>query len=153
MKVYRIVKHTHTSLDGAGAAIFPGRWNELHVPCIYTSDSIALAQLEIMANAEDWRIYNRIRHKILEIEIKDAEIINIDNKKLPATWDQPDVHYKSQEFGSKYLRDTKVVAFSVPSVVQRLERNIIINPSSTKFNETVKVIRQVEFFLDKRFLK
>ena len=47
MITYRLTKSQYAmDLSGAGAAIYPGRWNILGTPVVYTSESRALSLLE-----------------------------------------------------------------------------------------------------------
>ena len=51
MLVYRIAKTKHiTDLNGTGAKLFGGRWNEKGTPLVYTSSSISLAILESLVH-------------------------------------------------------------------------------------------------------
>lgn len=151
MKVYRIQSIKHPNLDGIGSALNPGRWNTSNVRAIYTSSSPSLAQLEILVNTDDWRFFATVHHQIITSEIDDDAIVHLNEKDLPKGWASKKVKPISQEFGKRYLTDINVLAFSVPSVVTPLERNIIINPISKFFSSIIEIDR-VDFNIDGRLL-
>jgi RES domain-containing protein len=154
MIVYRIVKEAYTSLDGKGAAANPGRWNRERIPCLYTSESPSLAQLEIMVNIDDWRIFAVQKFLILEIEIRGDKIKHFKESDLPVGWDSHMIHVNTQEFGSNlFLTESKLIGFSVPSAVNKLERNFILNPNAGDFKELVVCKKQLLFNLDARLIK
>ena len=51
MLVYRIAAEPFTAdLSGEGERLFGGRWNPCGIPVLYTSESVALATLEVLVN-------------------------------------------------------------------------------------------------------
>lgn len=152
MKVYRIGKKEHATLDGKGAAAYPGRWNKDGSPCLYTSDSPSLAQLEIMVNTDDWRIFSYKEYVILEIEIAAMDAVKIfEPTDLPKTWDGHLVYPDTQEFGASILGDKNVLGFSVPSAIMKLQRNYILNSRSIYCHQ-VSIIQVQPFKLDPRLI-
>ncbi len=152
MIVYRLVRKDRTTLDGKGAALYPGRWNTQNILCLYTSASPSLAQLEVMVNSDDWKIFVAVPHVILHIEIPDKKITDLPVHDLPTGWDAPIAAKTTQEFGTSLLNDSKLLAFRVPSAINRLEHNIIINPRSIEFAH-VKLVKKSAFKFDDRLLK
>ena len=63
MRVYRLVKARfgQVAFDGAGAGAktYGGRWNSPGVAMLYTSDSVALATLELLVHLHGSEILNR----------------------------------------------------------------------------------------------
>ena len=47
MKVWRLCKRRHAAFDGEGARLAGGRWNRPGGAVVYTSESLALAALEL----------------------------------------------------------------------------------------------------------
>lgn len=153
MNVYRIVRADRTSLDGKGAAENPGRWNKQDVPCVYTSASPSLAQLEVMVNTDEWKIFITVPHVILRIEVPEEKIHIMEEQDLPADWNAAVFSSETQERGTALLGRMDILAFSVPSAVSRTERNILLNPGAVDFLKLVKLVEKIPFEFDKRLLK
>ena len=134
---------------GTGARLFGGRWNPQGLSCIYTSEHISLALLEKYVHAQSKENMERI--SLLKIEIPEDKglIFQVDEKKLKSNWAN-DISY-SQWIGEQLLKDLSVVAFSVPSAIIPMEKNIILNPLATKF-DLVKFLPVVDFATDFRLL-
>ncbi len=49
MICYRVVRRKYDNLSGQGAKLFGGRFNPPGIPAVYSSQSIALAVLEVLA--------------------------------------------------------------------------------------------------------
>lgn len=150
MRLYRLCDKKYVDdLNGVGAKLFGGRWNEVDTACIYTSQHLSLAFLEkfVHANAKE----NMLNIALLEVDIPDDEniILNVGKDKLDANW-MNDVAY-TQWLGSQILTDDSILAFSVPSVLIPQERNYIINPNSIHINQ-LKTISVNDFKTDYRFL-
>lgn len=150
MILYRLADKKYIEdLEGVGAKLFGGRWNEVNTPCIYTSEHLSLAFLEKFVHAKAKENMLNIALLTLEIpQIKDV-ILTIDDKKLNKNW-MNDVAY-SQWIGSQILEDLSILGFSVPSVLIPSERNYILNPKSIHFGE-LKFTNVVDFKTDFRFL-
>lgn len=153
MRVYRIVREDRSSLDGKGAAENPGRWNTEDVPCVYTSSTPALAQLEVMVNVEDWKIFITVKHVVLTISLADDQVRAIDDNDLPISWAYAEYGRKTQQFGTNLLRDPSLLAFSIPSAVSKTERNVVLNPRATDFDKLVRVERVLPFEFDERLMR
>jgi RES domain-containing protein len=153
MILYRLVSAAHADLSGEGARLFPGRWNTKDIPCIYTSSSASLAQLEVMVNAEDWTIFIRRNYVLLTLEVNSSKLRQIETSELPAGWNLPVVTEETQQFGTRQLEDRSHTGFIVPSVVTPKEKNIILNPLSDRFGQLVKITSREPFKLDARLLE
>lgn len=154
MIVFRLAKEGYTNLDGKGAALYPGRWNKERIPCLYTSQSPSLAQLEVMVNVEDWRLFVVKKYYTLEIEVQADKIIYIPEAELPTGWDSHTMSEETQQFGSNlFLSSPDYLGFAVPSAVNKLELNYILNPNAKDFDKHVTCVRQIPFQLDIRLIK
>jgi RES domain-containing protein len=49
---YRVVRRPYAGLTGEGARLYGGRFNPPGIPAVYTSQSIALALLEILVHID-----------------------------------------------------------------------------------------------------
>ncbi len=152
MIVYRITRSDRVALDGKGAADFTGRWNIAGEPCLYTSASPSLAQLEVMVNVDDWKIFISIQYLILKIELPEDSIIKVNPMELPSDWNDPVYNRQTQLFGSNLFKNPALIGFSVPSAVNKIEENFILNSRSNNFVDSVRVIEKIPFQIDSRLL-
>jgi RES domain-containing protein len=152
MIVYRLARKDRTGLDGKGAALYPGRWNEENIPCLYTSESPSLAQLEVMVNVDDWKIFVAIRYCVMHMEVPDQEMRIVTSGQLPVGWDRSVHSAKTKKFGGTLLNDPTMLAFAVPSAISKLEKNVIINPRARKFH-LVRLVNVTPFEFDERLIR
>ena len=126
MLVYRISKTQFSrDLEGTGSKLFGGRWNHIDTPCIYASESRALAVLEYSVNVNVDLIPRAL--SICTYEIDDKFIKEVKEKKLPGNWKEIPAPYSTKDFGTKLLK-SGVSILKIPSIVLPMEFNYIINP-------------------------
>ena len=136
MKVWRIARSKYARtvgemLSGDGAARYGGRWNPKGVKAVYCSENSSLAALEILANLARPSAFPP--HNVIDLDIPDDEISLLE----APTGDTPVV-------GERLLRTNLAVA--APSVVNPLERNVVINPAHPSFGRILKgAIRPFRF--------
>lgn len=136
MLVYRIGKEQFSKdLSGEGAKLFGGRWNRIGIPCIYTSQSRALALLEYTVNVGVDFIPPSLCFTVFEIE--DSLIEAFTFEQIPTNWKSVPTSSTTKNFGSDKLQNSSYPILRFPSVVIPSEFNYILNPK----------------FLDKNFLK
>lgn len=149
MILYRLADQKYVEdLEGMGAKLFGGRWNEVNTACIYTSEHLSLAFLEKYVHAKAKE--NMLNMALMTIEIPTEKdlITHVDEHKLVKNW-MNDPSY-TQWLGSQILQDSSVLAFSVPSVLIPSERNYVLNPQSVHFKQLR--FKNVDFKTDYRFL-
>lgn len=149
MILYRLADQKYVGdLEGMGAKLFGGRWNEVNTACIYTSEHLSLAFLEKYVHAKAKE--NMLNMALMTIEIPTEKdlITHVDEHKLVKNW-MNDPSY-TQWLGSQILQDSSVLAFSVPSVLIPSERNYVLNPQSVHFKQLR--FKNVDFKTDYRFL-
>lgn len=126
MKVYRITKTLYAGdLEGTGSKLYGGRWNSVGTPCIYTSESRALAILEYTVNANIDMIPRRLSLCVFEIDEKRIQSVQI--KDLPGNWTDIPAPSSTKEFGSAILAADCAI-LRIPSIVVPDEFNYILNP-------------------------
>ena len=114
-----------------------GRWNPIGMQAVYCSETSSLAMLETLVHTED--ISNPNAFGILHVTIPNAAVVE-----PTGLFDAPD----KQKAGAAVLKEH--LAFAVPSVVNPLERNIVINPLHPDFLQVqAGTIRTFRF--DERF--
>jgi len=155
MLVYRIErkKYLRTTLRGIGAASSSGfRWNSLHSHMVYTSESKALAMLEISVHLDIAESLPSDRY-FLDIDIPDTlTILELLVQGLPSTWNSKPPLKQSQLIGDDFLFRNEAAILKVPSSIIPTESNFLINPFHPDSNK-IKVINKELIIFDQRLYK
>ena len=138
IKTYRLVKKTYIRkpLDGLGGLHVDGRWHSKGKPIIYSSESIALAKMEILTRLGGERPLMKA-YSVFEIVFDEAETCRLEQSDLPDEWDVWPYGEATQMIGDNWIDEGKYLALSVPSATEPRERNFLINPLHPKIR-TVK---------------
>lgn len=115
--------------DATGAGLYPGRWNTHRSPIIYTSEHYSTAMLEKLVRGMGALPPNQ---HFIEITIPNGvtyEILNIAH--LP-DWDDRNPVAACAHDEAWYLARRSLILL-VPSVVARMERNVLVNPDHPEF--------------------
>lgn len=148
MIVYRIGKTKHVNdITGEGAKLFGGRWNHKSVPCIYTSESRALALLEYTVNINIEEIPRALSMLTFEIPTADIEIIR--ENKLPGNWRQSPAPSSTKDFGTHLLKTSVHAVLKIPSSIIPQEYNYILNPLHLN-SKYLKIVDLKDFIYDVR---
>ena len=130
LRVYRIADSRHPIFDGAGAAALGGRWNSPGRRVIYASETYAGALLEKLAHTNIGRVPSN--QVYVEIEIPESvEIEILDSAGLPG-WDQAG-RQASRSYGDAWYDEQRSAVLLVPSMITRVERNVVINGNHPLF--------------------
>ncbi len=126
MSAYRIGDPAgdHPVYSGEGAREFPGRWNVRGQAMIYASEHYSTAMLEKLARTGEMPP----NQHYVEIAIPAGvsyEVVNPDT--LPG-WSDRNAAV-ARAFGAAWLEEARSAMLIVPSVVARIERNVLINPA------------------------
>jgi RES domain-containing protein len=153
MEVFRITKAKYKNdLSGKGAELFGGRWNHVGTPALYTSENRALCALEILAHTpKEFLPPKYIIQSILIPKSLEKELVSFAIENMPNNWDVIQHFELTEEFGEESFRKN-ALGLIVPSVIIKLEKNIILNPLHPKYDQ-VKVVNETDFFIDERLLK
>jgi RES domain-containing protein len=150
-KIFRIQKpkHNPTTLSGKGAKDLGGRWNHEGTPLVYTSTSTSLCILELRVHLGVSTLDKFPPLNIVELELPEEYIHEFALSELPDGWDSIPAPECCHLFLAPFLEPGNKLAFSVPSVVNPLERNILINPLHSDIGKVI--IRQFHpFTMDSR---
>ncbi len=152
MKAWRLscFASASRSFDGEGARLFPGRWNAAGVPVVYASEHLSLAALEVLVHARMEQL--RVTFHAFEITLPDDSIELLAEERLPRGWDAPTIARASRELGSAWAREGRTLSLSVPSMVVRQERNLLLNPLHPGF-AGLAIGRPVRFRFDDRLVR
>jgi RES domain-containing protein len=131
LKCYRIgdPHGAYKIFDAAGSRLYPGRWNMPASPMIYASEHYSTALLEKLARGSGRLPPNQHHVEItapagLSYEVADVAAI--------PDWDAP-IPASSRSFGDSWQRSGRSLVLLVPSVVARLDMNVLINPDHPEF--------------------
>ena len=148
MQVYRVGASKFSGeLSGEGAKLFGGRWNHKTIPCIYTSQSRALAILEYTVNINIDEVPRAL--SITTFEIPEAEIKLITQEKLPGNWRESPAPSSTKDFGSALLKSLSAPIYKIPSCVMSEEYNFLLNPLHQQ-NVHFKILEIKDFVYDVR---
>lgn len=122
-------------MSGEGASLTGGRWNSKGVRVIYASESLALALLEIMANARRTIPPGK---EFFTIDVPDDVRVEVlRSHDLPARWMSAPAPRRIQEIGDEWIRKVRSVALIVPSAIVPHERNALLNPAHPDFRRLI----------------
>lgn len=153
MVVYRIEreKYLATTLSGIGASMTEGfRWNSLNTKLVYTSESRALATLEISVHLDLSEDLPSDRYYV-EIEIPDdLTFLEVMIEDLPSEWDAKPPTVLTQSIGDDFVFGGQAAVLKVPSCIVPQEFNYLINPLHPAIDR-IKVKSQSKMRFDPRF--
>lgn len=112
-----------------GSRLFPGRWNTPSSPMIYCSEHYSNAMLEKLVHGSGQMPPDQ--HSV-EITIPPGvtyEQVTVHSLK---DWDHQD-RQASRALGEQWFIEKRSLILLVPSVVARMERNVLINPFHPDF--------------------
>ena len=126
-------KYADTAFSGEGAKKYGGRFNSVGTLVVYTSESISLATLELLAKAgRRQRLSGRV---VLSVTFEESQVIVYDKEDLPEGWDARPYGPSSQQATGEWIRSEKSLVLKVPSVVVPEEHNYLINPEHPDFDK------------------
>jgi len=153
MRVFRIEreKYLKTTLRGVGAALTEGyRWNSLNTYLVYTTESRALAILEISVHLDLSEDLPNDRFYV-EIDIPDeVEILELSFENLPENWESKPPIIETKYIGDDFVTQMNAAVLKVPSCIVPPEFNYLINPNHSD-SKKIKVISTQRLKFDDRF--
>ena len=152
MIVYRIerAKYLNTTLQGLGAASSSGfRWNSLNTRLVYTSQSRALATLEVSVHLDLSEDLPNDRYYVT-IEIPDSiRILEVQINDLPLDWDSKPPTTITQIIGDDFVAYNEAAVLKVPSSIVSEEHNYLLNPDHPDFKK-IRVVETRKMQFDSR---
>jgi RES domain-containing protein len=137
--VWRICKETFaaTAFSGEGARIYGGRFNSRGLPVAYAAGSLSLAMLETLVRVNRrQRLTGYVR---LSATFDASHVEVADEDRLPVEWDARPYVQASQAFGDAWLAQKRSLVLRVPSAVEPVEHNFLINPLHPAFADALAV--------------
>ena len=149
MILYRIASKAHArDLSGTGALLYGGRWNKKGISLLYTSESLSLAALEIVANLSSSKLNRDLN--CVEIDFPDHLKITVP-KKLPPKWNSYPYSSETVNMGSEFV-EKDGLCLKVPSAIIPSESNYLLNPNHDDF-EYIQLMDARPLILDSRLIK
>lgn len=132
---WRIVKEKRiaTAFNVEGAKKAGGRWNSMGTPIVYTSESLALATLEIKVHLPSYKLLKAYKCLSIQFDAKYAVKLSLS----PSGWNTDPPGSASMLVGDQWIDDGISAVLEVPSVIIPGERNYLINPNHTDFLKMV----------------
>jgi len=140
LRCYRIgdPAGTYPIFDATGSTLAPGRWNLATSPMIYASEHFSTALLEKLVRGTGELPDNQ---HYIEITIPNGAPYEILNPPALPGWDSLPATV-SQAFGEEWQQDRRSLILLVPSVVARLDMNVLINPGHADFRRVSHSLHQ-----------
>jgi RES domain-containing protein len=127
VRVWRICREAHVGLDGEGARLFGGRWNNEGAAVVYASSTLALAALEYLAHVDIADAPADLVAVAIDVP-DDAEVWGVPADDLPADWTGPD-RPECAAIGDGWAAARDTVVLLVPSAIVPEDSNVLLNPS------------------------
>ncbi len=151
MIVYRITKKKWIKdLSGTGAKLTGGRWNPKGFPVLYCASTSSLAILEKLVHVDFDLLPDDLF--IAELEIPENSVEKFTLEDLPKNWNKYPALDRLKSLGKKWLMENKYLILKVPSAVNPIETNYLINldhPDADK----IKIRKTYPFEIDNRLVK
>ncbi|MEM1406994.1 MAG: RES family NAD+ phosphorylase [Bacteroidota bacterium] len=148
MIVYRLTKSKYANtLKSSGT---PNRWNRAHEYVIYTSSTVSLCALELLAHTSGVRPAGS--YKMMKIEIDDSvKLFEVLKQQLLENWNSLAAYHTTQMLGNQWYVLREYLILKVPSAIIPSEYNFVINTLHPAFGRRVKIKEVDDFFWDRRF--
>jgi RES domain-containing protein len=149
---WRIVKakYATAAFDGEGARIAGGRWNSRGRTVVYTSESAALAALELLVHLG--RSRSLPDYVIFSCSFSEKLIETLQPEDLPTNWRSYPAPARLARLGNTWLRERRSAVLRVPSAVIETESNYLLNPNHPQFRR-IAISKPEPFELDLRLLR
>lgn len=133
--------------QGLGSTFFDGRWHtKTGRQIVYTSSSRALCQLEKRVHTGGLAVKDQI---LMRLDLpEDAVLLDVVDMGLDAQW-ASDVAL-TRSLGDEWLLRARSVGLWVPSFVEPLERNLLLNPMHPQYARIALTVERIPFEFDPR---
>ncbi len=129
MKAYRIGSSRHPLWDGLGAAVYGSRWTSPGRNPIFAAEFYSGALLETLVHMGSMTVPSGYQYIEIdfpnEIAAESVEIASFPKESI------------TRAIGDKWFDTGSAAVLFVPSVVTRVERNIVFNPRHPDFRRIV----------------
>jgi RES domain-containing protein len=121
--------------SGEGGLHVDGRWHTPGHRIVYTSQSLSLAQLEVLVHISDRNHLPNLVYAVAEIP-EDLRMEAVDARGLPRDWRQFSPYSAvTQRIGKEWLASSASAVLKVPSAISEGEWNFLLNPAHADFEK------------------
>lgn len=147
--VWRIVqtRYADAAFSGEGARRAGGRFNSPGTALVYTSESLALAELEILVNLPTDRLLTS--YVAFRAGIPEDAMDSLDRTRLPENWRDAPAPRSVRSLGDRWVAAEESLALRVPSAVVPAETNVLINPRHPSMDR-IEIIGPIDPEIDER---
>ena len=124
--------------DATGSTLSPGRWNTAAGPVIYAAQHYSTALLEKLVRASGELPPNQ---HFIEITIPNGITYEMLSPAHLPGWDDIS-RAASQAYGEAWQTSRRSLLLLVPSIVARMELNVLINPEHAEFPRITHSLHQ-----------
>ncbi len=151
MRIWRICRKpvARSPLDGRGGLVVAGRWHTPRRLVSYSSESLALASLEVLVHSD----LDLLPDDLMAIEIDvppKVKVAEVKVRDLLRNWRKHPAPSRLQTIGNEWLDRGRTTLLKVPSALVPTESNFLVNPMHPGFSE-LRVVRRFKFAFDSRF--
>ena len=133
--------------DATGSKLYPGRWNTASSPVIYASEHYSTAMLEKLVRGSGKLPPNQ---HFIEITIPNGISYEVvDPAHLPGWHSLSGA--KAKAFGERWQHERRSAVLLVPSLVARIEHNLLINPDHRQFGQITHSLHQPVWWDERLF--
>lgn len=135
--------------QGLGSTFFDGRWHtRTGRQIVYTSSSRALCQLEKRVHTGGLAVKDQV---LMRLDLPaDAVLLDVSDLGLEPNWANDIALTRS--LGDEWLRRGTSLGIWVPSFVEPLERNLLLNPMHPQYARIELSVERSPFEFDARLL-
>lgn len=132
-KAYRIgdPDGDYPIFDATGSRIAPGRWNTPDSPLIYCAEHYSTAMLEKLVHGNGMMPPNQ---HYIEITLPSGVSYEMADTVRLNGWDSADCRV-SRTYGETWRKSGRSLLLFAPSIVARVEWNIMVNPDHPEFQQ------------------
>ena len=143
-------KHRRLAFSGEGARRFGGRCNSKGVAVVYTSESPALAALEMLVHLQSQEILRA--YLLASISFDEARMEEVSLRRLPRNWRRDPAPAALQAIGDTWIARGSSAVLHVPSVIIDGQWNYLLNPNHADFGKC-RFGKPTTFRFDRRLSK
>ena len=140
-KAYRLgtADNKHPIFDGYGSVLYPGRWNTEACRVIYCSEHYSTALLEKLVHSNTGKIPKG--QQWIEISIPAGTSYEVVTPHSLRGWDNTS-QKTSKRFGDRWVKEQRSALLIVPSIVARVDNNILVNEAHPEFKKIATSLNQ-----------
>ena len=151
IEAWRLVKirYAAAAFDGEGARLYGGRFNSVGTPVVYTSGTLALAELEILVNLPTPKLLET--YVAFRLAFDESLVESLPLQALPGNWRTDPTPQAVKNVGDHWARAMRSLVLKVPSAVVPAESNFLINPNHPDFTRLI-IAGPVDPLIDPRLM-